>query len=150
MIEQLEKRLPGAQASPATKPTDDRADQDKLARALQAELKRVGCDPGNVDGVWDDKAKRALAEFARLSKVALANEAPTSEALQAVLGQKDRICALQCGPHETERGGRCVARVKPAPTRATASRREAASEQKSKCWTPHGVGAIVRRVCPDN
>jgi hypothetical protein len=142
----------GSLSSPATKPTDDRADQDKLARALQAELKRVGCDPGNVDGVWDDKAKRALAEFARLSKVALANEAPTSEALLAVLGQKDRICALQCGPHETEKGGRCVARAKPAPTRASEETRrgpEAASEHKCKCWSPNGVvGANFPRVCP--
>jgi len=70
-----------------------RADQAELVRAVQTELKRMGCDPGNVDGVWDYKAKRALAEFARLSKVTLPNEAPTSEALQAVLGQKGRICA---------------------------------------------------------
>ena len=146
-IEQLEKRLPGAQASPAAKLTDD------LARDLQAELKRVGCDPGNVDGVWSDKAKRALAEFARLSKVTLPNEGATSEALQAVLRQKGRICGIQCGPHEIEKDGRCVARVKPGPTRARVSeetrrRPEVASEHKSKCWRPHGVGANYPLVCP--
>ena len=123
-----------------------------LARALQTELRRVGCDPGNVDGVWSDKAKRALAEFARLSKMALPNEAPTSEALLIVLGQKDRICVVQCGPHETEKGGRCVARGKPAPIRASGEPRrkpEAASEHKSKCWSPNGVvGANFPRVCP--
>ena len=38
-----------------------------LARALQTELKRVGCDPGNVDGVWGDKAKRVLGLSLRAS-----------------------------------------------------------------------------------
>src|SRR5262245_37839420 len=34
-------------------PADHKAaEQAKLVRALKAELKRVGCDPGNVDGVW--------------------------------------------------------------------------------------------------
>jgi hypothetical protein len=147
MIEQLEKHLPGAQASPVAKPTDDRADQDKLVRALQTELKRVGCDPGDVDGVWSDKAKRALAEFARLSKVELPNEAPTSEALQVVLGQKDRICTVQCGPHETEKGGRCVAREQSERTRAKVSEVRAAfpTENMGKCG--HGVKNWTKPRC---
>jgi Caspase domain len=150
MIEQLEKRLPEAQTSPAAKPTDDRADQDKLVRALQTELKRVGCDPGNVDGVWDDKAKRALAEFARLSKVALPTEAPTSEALQAALGQKDRICALQCGPHETEKSGRCVARANRTGTDLPrAAKSEAEGKRCSFTWSRNSLaqGASPRYRC---
>ena len=123
------------------------------AVALLAERVTPGCDPGDVDGVWSDKAKRALAEFAHLSKVTLPNEGATSEALQAVLRQKGRICGIQCGPHEIEKDGRCVARVKPGPTRARVSeetrrRPEAASEHKSKCWRPHGVGANYPLVCP--
>ena len=34
-----------------------------LARLLQMELKRVGCDPGDVDGKWGSKSKKALNEF---------------------------------------------------------------------------------------
>jgi uncharacterized caspase-like protein len=67
-------------------------DPVSLARALQTELKRVGCDPGELDGVWGAKAKNALADFARLAKRTLPSDAPSSEALQAVLSQKGRIC----------------------------------------------------------
>ncbi|MEL4411555.1 hypothetical protein, partial [Shewanella algae] len=41
-------------------PTDTR----DLTRSLQVELKRVGCFPGLVDGVWGDATKGALANFA--------------------------------------------------------------------------------------
>jgi hypothetical protein len=68
-------------------------DPTALARALRSELKRVGCDPGDLDGVWGAKAKDALANFARLTNKTLPSDTPTSEALQAVLGQKGRICA---------------------------------------------------------
>jgi hypothetical protein len=84
---------PGADAPATAKLADDTAaEQAKLVRALQTELKRVGCDPGEVDGVWGDQAKVALGEFARVAKVALPSDAPNTKALQAVLGQKGRIC----------------------------------------------------------
>jgi hypothetical protein len=89
---------PGELAPAVAKPADDHPQADqKLARALQTELKRVGCDPGELDGVWGAKAKDALANFARLVKKTLPSDSPTSEALQAVLGQKGRICPLAAG-----------------------------------------------------
>jgi peptidoglycan hydrolase-like protein with peptidoglycan-binding domain len=63
-----------------------------IARELQIELKRVGCDAGEVDGAWGDKAKTALSEFARFAKVALPSDEPSSGALQAVRNEKDRVC----------------------------------------------------------
>jgi hypothetical protein len=100
---------PGEQGTAAAKPVDDAiADQAKLARALQTELKRVGCDPGNVDGVWGGKAKGALAEFARVAKVTLPSDAPSPEALQLLLVQKGRICPLVCGEGQHERDGSCT------------------------------------------
>jgi hypothetical protein len=86
---------PGEQAPAAAKQADDLiADQVKLARALQTELKRVGCDPGSVDGVWGERAKAALTQFARIAKLKVPSDAPSSEALQEVLRQKNRICTL--------------------------------------------------------
>jgi Caspase domain len=87
LTDKLEKEPPTADAA-----ADKAAEQAKLARALQAELKRVGCDPGNVDGVWGDKAKDALAEFTRVAKVTLPSDEPSPEVLQIVLRQKGRIC----------------------------------------------------------
>jgi uncharacterized caspase-like protein len=88
-------------------------DTATLSRSLQTELKRVGCDPGAVDGAWGTKAKEALREFGRTAKVTLPAEEPTEEALKAVAAQKGRICVLKCGANERERGGRCVANAKP-------------------------------------
>src|SRR5262249_55118548 len=74
LTDQLEKE------QPTVNPADNKAvEQAKLVRALQAELKRVGCDPGNVDGVWSDKAKRALAELARVAKVTVPSDEPSPE-----------------------------------------------------------------------
>src|SRR5262245_16510763 len=64
-----------------------------LARALQTELKRVGCDPGAVNGQWGKEAKEALANFAQLARVSLTVEEPTQGALQAVASKRGRICA---------------------------------------------------------
>jgi hypothetical protein len=61
-------------------------------RALKIELKRVGCDPGEVDGVWGDKAKAALGEFARVTKMTLPGDTSNAKALQSVAGQEGRIC----------------------------------------------------------
>jgi uncharacterized caspase-like protein len=108
-----------------------------LARALQAELKRVGCDPGELDGVWGEKAKNAMAEFARLTKKTLPNDAPSSEALRAVQSQNGSICNLTCGAHEKQHDGRCVAITK-SDRRRTAtrgSRRGTEPKSNNTCWS---------------
>jgi uncharacterized caspase-like protein len=63
-----------------------------LARELQRELKRVGCDPGDVDGTWDDKARAALENFMVRTRLALHHDAPTQAALDAVKSQLVRVC----------------------------------------------------------
>ena len=89
-----------------------------LARALQTELKRVGCDPGSVEGNWGTKSKQALGKFVRLSKLSVPTDEPTEVALQAVAGQKGRICPLECGRGEAEVSGTCVAKARPEKRRA--------------------------------
>jgi hypothetical protein len=130
---------PSASASaPAAVSKDPRA----LARALQAELKRVGCDPGPIDGNWGRKAEDALAEFARQSKTtALAREA-SQEALKAVAAQPTRVCRLICGGDEMERDGKCVAKATPARRRPqvveTAPKRKKEGTSGSSggmCWS---------------
>jgi uncharacterized caspase-like protein len=86
-----------------------------LARLLQTELKRVGCDPGSIDGKWGDKGEAALARFARHAKLALQTEAPTADALAALKGQQARVCPLECGSDAVERDGACVAKAPPPP-----------------------------------
>jgi uncharacterized caspase-like protein len=86
------------------------AQNEKLVRELQLALKRVGCDPGSADGKWGSKAKAALAEFAKRTKVALATDEPSPAALELISGRKGRVCPLICGDNEVENNGQCVAR----------------------------------------
>jgi hypothetical protein len=127
---------PAATPAPALAPKDARA----LARALQTELKRVGCDPGPVDGEWGQKAKDALAEFSRQAKTAMRNLEASEAALQAVAAQHGRVCALICGSHEMERDGRCVAKSERRKSQVgeTQARRKpepGASSAGKMCWS---------------
>src|SRR5262245_30380463 len=107
---------PAAPSVGTSPPAAVNKDPRALARALQAELKRVGCDPGPIDGDWGRKAEEALAEFARQSKTTLSREA-SQEALKAVAAQQTRVCRLICGADEMERDGKCVAKAAPARRR---------------------------------
>jgi uncharacterized caspase-like protein len=109
------------------------ADTGPLARSLKAELKRVGCDPGTVDGVWGTQAREALAKFARLAKVSLSVDTPTAAALDALTGQKGRVCPLSCTPSEIQVNGKCIAR----PKVEQASRNSAPKPESEK---PSGSG----------
>jgi hypothetical protein len=99
-------------------------DPQALARALQTELKRVGCYPGAVDGVWGGQSKEALGKFARHAKMALPTEEPTSAVLKAVTTQKDRICSLECDGGDREVEGRCVAEIRSAKKTRAANLRD--------------------------
>jgi uncharacterized caspase-like protein len=114
-----------------------------LARSLQIELKRVGCDPGGVDGVWAAGAREALAEFMRLAKLSLPAE-PTAAALDAVSAQKERVCPIKCEKGETAVGGRCVAKassqprtVQKAPAKSSETE-DSPSKGKGVCWALDG------------
>jgi len=99
-------------------PISEQVGKDPLAltRALQAELKRVGCDPGAVDGPWGKQAKEALAKFAQLAKVSLTVEEPTQDALQAVASNRGRICAANVkSVREAEVKRRAAVRAKATP-----------------------------------
>jgi hypothetical protein len=94
---------------PDAAPTEPEA----LIRVVQTELKRVGCYFGGIDGQWGDRSREPLADFAGFTKLTLPTDEPTSEALQAIAGQKSRVCPLQCSGDEREVNGRCVARTNP-------------------------------------
>src|SRR6185436_10684469 len=87
---------------PDVRPRSSGADPLVLARALQSELKRVGCDPGSVDGKWGAKAKEALAEFVRRTQVVLPSEEPTAAALEALAARNDRVCPIDCAKGEKQ------------------------------------------------
>jgi uncharacterized caspase-like protein len=91
-----------------------------LSRLIQVELRRLGCDPGTIDGAWGAKAKSALAEFARHAKAAIPVEAPSEAALDHLLNRKERVCPRVCEAGSVDKGGTCVALERAAPKAAVA------------------------------
>lgn len=107
------------QPQPAVEPA-------KLALELQLELKRVGCDPGSVDGEWGSQSVAALKRFAAHTKVELESERPSLAAHQAVHSQKVRVCPLECALDQRPSGDRCITNSRPSSPVAVPSKRPVA------------------------
>jgi hypothetical protein len=130
--------------------TDGKADRERLVRDLQTELTRVGCEAGSPDGAWGDKAKSALAEFAKRSQVALATNDPTDAALNAVRGWKGRICPLVCADDKVERDGHCVSKPRARKPEASATHRPSRSASGAREREPAKSGARGSGTCWSN
>ena len=79
-----------------------------IARELQAELKRVGCDPGNIDGDWNAASRRALEIFNKRAGTKLDVRVANLNALSVIRSRTSRICPLACDRGFHVRGDRCV------------------------------------------
>jgi hypothetical protein len=67
-----------------------------IARELQGELKRVGCDPGNTDGDWNAPSRRALENFNKHAGTKLDVRVANLNALGVIRSRMSRICPLAC------------------------------------------------------
>jgi hypothetical protein len=97
---------------PAAKESDARRsesqDHSDIARALQGELRRVGCDPGAVNGVWNPASRRALQRFNNYAGTTLDVAAPSVDALNVVRLRTPGVCPVVCARgYRAERGG-CI------------------------------------------
>lgn len=124
-----------------------------LARNLQTELRRVGCDPGNIEGKWDNKAKEALKRFARFSKTAIPQDDPSDEALNVLSLQKGRVCPLVCRAGQHEVGGNCVQRAAPKAERNLAKKdslqNDPSKDPNALCFRRSGSGSTTPCDSPD-
>lgn len=80
----------------------------ELARALQSELRRVGCNAGAVDGNWTGPSQRSLDLFNKHANMKLDVKSASVDALDAVKGKTGRICPLVCRTGHRADGDRCV------------------------------------------
>lgn len=78
------------------------ADPGAIVVAVQTELKRVGCDPGEIDGVWGGRSRDALAAFGHFAKVDVADLLPTAEILVIIKGKGAPVCQIAAGPLEDD------------------------------------------------
>jgi uncharacterized caspase-like protein len=100
----LEKQQLAA-VSPTDKPEQPAVD---LPRALQAELRRVGCNTSAVDGTWSAASQKALDLFNKHAGLKLDAKVASTDALDAVKGKGGRICPLICETGFRVDGDRCV------------------------------------------
>ena len=91
-------------------PTDKpgQSSQADLPRALQAELRRVGCNTGAVDGDWSAASQKALDLFNKHAGMKLDVETASADALDAVKGKTSRVCPPVCEFGYKADGDRCV------------------------------------------
>ena len=76
---------------------------------LEAHLKRVGCDPGNTDGNWNDTSQKALDLFNKNASTSYDVKVASLDSLDGVRGKTSRVCPLVCGRGQKAEGDRCVA-----------------------------------------
>lgn len=95
--------VPQRAAEPAAKPavtvapaSVEPGDRVALTRALQRELKRVGCYHGEITGVWTTSSRMAMKAFTDRVNASLPIETPDQVLLSLVQGHQERACGVAC------------------------------------------------------
>ena len=135
------------QPPPASTIIERPADRASLARALQRELKRVGCYDGEITGVWTTSSRMAMKAFTERVNAALPIEVPDQVLLSLVQGHQGRACGTACAAGQSATAsGVCVpnavlakAAKPPAPTDV----KSGAATDKSTGVPPPGLAAAL-------
>jgi hypothetical protein len=95
-----------------------------IPRQLQSELRRVGCNPGAVDGNWDAASQKSLGLFNKNAHTQFDVKLASLDALEAVRGKTARVCPLLCDSGFEARGDSCARKQeKPVATMAPSEER---------------------------
>jgi hypothetical protein len=97
-----------ASLSPPTEKSDQPQMVLDLQRALQTELRRVGCDIGAVEGGWNATAQEAMERFNRHTGMRLDIKVASTDALEVVKGKAGRVCPLVCDHGYRPEGETCM------------------------------------------
>jgi hypothetical protein len=79
-----------------------------LPRQLQTELKRVGCESGDIDENWSPSARKALSSFNDHAGTKFDARLASIDALDAVRAKQGRVCPLECDRGLRASGDHCV------------------------------------------
>jgi hypothetical protein len=86
----------------------------ELIRAAQAQLVRVGCLTGKVDGTMNAPTKSALNRYMSIGGQPTENVSVTQALVTELTKHATRVCPIECKSGETLKGETCVADEKPA------------------------------------
>ena len=76
-------------------PLPQGATRQELAQDMLAELKRIGCYFGSINGNWAARSQLALDRFNRLAKLELPLDEPQQASLDALRGWKGLHCPIE-------------------------------------------------------
>ncbi len=93
----------------SSSPKSDADVQRQLARQIQAELKRVGCYVGRLDGSWGERSRRAMETFVSRVNASLPTREPDVFLLSLIKGQTGAVCGQTCDSGRVWHDGRCIA-----------------------------------------
>jgi uncharacterized caspase-like protein len=79
-----------------------------LARAVQAELHRVGCFAADADGDWNAASQRSLSQFNRYAGTKFDTRSASPDALDAIRQKSARVCPLVCEHGYKTDGNQCT------------------------------------------
>jgi uncharacterized caspase-like protein len=79
-----------------------------IPRLLQAELRRVGCNTGVVDGNWNAAAQKSLLLFNKNAGTKFDTKVASLNALEGVRSRTERVCPLVCAHGYKADGDNCT------------------------------------------
>lgn len=99
---------PAAQTKPAVVASLPPAQPLDLSKAVQVELRRVGCLTDDADGDWGSSSRRSLSQFNRYAGTKLDTQLASSDALDAIKAKQARVCPLICQHGSKSDGDHCT------------------------------------------
>ena len=87
---------PLAALPPPASPANAASAAESVMRALQTELRRVGCGPQTISERWDGSARESLARFNTNAGTRFDVKAPGADVLDVVRNKTGRICPPDC------------------------------------------------------
>jgi hypothetical protein len=104
--------VPSTRASLPPSPSPDEAvppDRQGLARALQRELRRVGCYQGEITAAWGPQAQGAMRAFTERVNATLPVTEPDDILLRLLRAHRGLACAAPCPAGQAAPGdGHCL------------------------------------------
>ena len=91
---------------------------EELARAVQAELKRVGCYQMTVDGSWGKGSRTALTSYFLAKKTVPETLEPTDSLFARLSGESKVVCATRVAKSAVRTGKRTVTADAAASTKS--------------------------------
>lgn len=143
----------------SSKPGDSQT-RVQLTRDLQAELKRVGCYGGTINGAWTPSTRRAMSAFMERVNATLPIGEPDYILLSLVHGHAGQACGIACPSGQTASpSGRCLPKAviaartgkhrnEPAAIEPPTGGYQVAARQPNPSIRRAGAAAVAARAAP--